>query len=829
MLPPHLFGPTNPSTGGHPKNQTHFFTLFTSGCLALLLGFWSPALQAQANPTLSPQQTIRGTIVDAASRSPLIGVNVVVDGSEPLLGTVTDIDGQFVLPKVPVGRINLNLTYLGYQSRQIPNVVVDAGRETILQLEMTEATTDLEEVVVVAYQGRAEPLNEMAMLSARSISTEEMNRLTASFNDPALITVNYPGVANTGNGSNDIIVRGNSPKYMQWRLEGVPIANPNHFADQNNVLGSTSALNTNLLATSDFYTAAFPAEYGNTLSGVYDIRLRNGNNQQLEGIIGLGLIGTDLTLEGPLKEGYDGSFLVNYRYSISGVLNELGLVEVTGEPSFQDAAFKLHLPTQKAGIFSVFGLGGYSALSFENVTLDDWDTPGHQSMSGEVFEDFDKSSYLLNTGINHSIAIDDKSYLKTSLSMAMEGIDDDLMVKTDSLAEGVPGFVSEIRKANYRLSSTYNRKFSARSSLQVGGIYTSFGQEATQLRRNTIDAPLLTQLSFDERLGNLRTFASWKYRPTEKLTLVAGLHNTNIFFTKEHTIEPRVALRWQTSSAGAVSMGYGLHSSMESVHHYFAQVEGEDGVFSQPNLDLGLLKSHHFVLGYDHQFNKNLLARVEVYYQYLYDLPVENTEGSYFATINEGAELEYRDLVNEGTGQNYGVELSLQRFFANNYYFLVNTSLYESTYKGLDGRERNTRFNGNYLFNFVAGKEFTELGRKRNRTFGVNTRFFLGGGNRIIPLLRDENGELAVDPATNNYWDYDRAFEGGLDNLMQLSLSFSYKVQRARATHELFLNLDNVSNRKGRLTEYYDTSAENNIGYNTQFGLLPNLMYRLYF
>lgn len=811
---------------GNLKNQQMLLNVLRLGALFVLsLGLGFP-LMAQSQ---APTQTVRGTVIDADSKAPLIGVNITLPDREPLIGTVTDIDGQFKLENIPVGRIQLYLTYLGYEARLIPNIVVNAGKETVLELALTEAATELEEVVVTAYKGRGEPTNEMAMISARSISTEEMSRLSASFNDPALITTNFAGVANSGTGGNDIIVRGNSPKYMQWQLEGVPITNPNHFADQNAVLGATSALNSNLLATSDFYTGAFPASYGNVLAGVYDIRLRNGNNEQFEGIVGVGLIGTDLTLEGPLKKGYDGSFLVNYRYSTSSMLNELGLVDVKGEPQFQDAAFKLHLPTKNMGIFSIFGLGGHSTFTFDNLTLEDWNTPGDDIMSGQVYEDYDKTTYLLNTGINHSIALDENSYLKSSLSFSMEGIEDNIWQKPDSLAAGTPSFVSDLRKANYRASTSYHRKLNAKNSIQAGAIYTLFGQKAEQERRYTADAPLQSVLDFDETIGNLRSFVSWKHRFNDRLTMVAGLHNTNVFFNEKHTIEPRFSANWQVSEKGALSFGYGLHSTMEGVHHYFAQIEQADGTITQPNHDLDLLKAHHLVLGYDHQFTRNLKAKVEVYYQHLYDLPVENDPDSYFSTINEEAELDYVALVNEGTGRNYGIELTLQRFFANDYYFLINTSLYESTYKALDGEERNTRFNGNYLVNVIAGKEFTKLGRKDNQTLGINARFFMGGGQRIIPLLRDANGDLAVDPANDRYWDYDKAFDRSLEDLYQITLSASYKVENKSTTHELFLNLENITGNKGKLTEYYDANEESKIGYTTQFGLLPNLMYRLYF
>jgi hypothetical protein len=774
-------------------------------------------------------QTVRGTIIDANTRQPIIGAEVIIVNSEPLKGDVTDLDGKFKITKVPLGRIDLRLAYLGYDNTLIPNIVVNSGKEVVLELMMEQAAVDMEEVVVKAFQGNGTPTNSMALISARSISTEEISRMTGSFNDPAIITANYAGVANSGTGGNDIIVRGNSPKYMQWTLEGVPITNPNHFADQNAVLGSTSTLNTNLLATSDFYMGAFPATFGNALSGVYDVKLRNGNNEKREYTFGIGLLGTDLTVEGPLKQGYRGSFLVNYRYSTSSILNDAGLVEVDGNPRFQDAAFKLNLPTQKAGTFSLFGLGGMSDFSIVNATPEDWTTPGDEIMSGLIFEDYEKASYLFNTGLNHTISFGKQGYLKSSLSYSLEGIDDDVYQKTDSLGTGVNSYTSELRKNTYRASSTYHREINPKHTLQAGVIYTLFDQFIDQRMRPAIDSPLSPLVDFDKQLGNLRSYVSWKYRMNDDISLVGGLHNTNVFFNQKHTLEPRLSARWQVNDRNTMSFGYGLHSTMESVHHYFAKIEDSAGNTTQPNKDLDLLKAHHFVLGYEHQFAPGLIGKVEAYYQHLYDLPVENNDTSYYATINEGAEIKYVDLVNEGTGRNYGIELSLQRYFSDGYYLLANTSIYESAYKTLEGITRNTRFNTNYLVNLVGGKEFTQLGKKHNKTLGINARFFMGGGQKVLPILRDAQGNAAVDTANNQYWDYAKAYENDLEDIYQITLSVSYKIARKSATHELFLNLENITNNKGKLTEYYDQNASDGIGNTTQFGLLPNMMYRVYF
>lgn len=774
-------------------------------------------------------QTVRGTVIDTDTQLPIIGASIIVVDSDPLMGSVTDADGKFRLEKIPLGRIKLQLSYLGYETTRIPNIVVNAGKETVLDLKLRESTTELQEVVVKAFQGNGKPVNPMALVGTRSISMEEMNRLATGFNDPALITSNFAGVNNSGSGGNDIIVRGNSPKYLQWRLEGMPITNPNHFADQNAVLGSTSILNSNLLATSDFYTGSFPAEFGNAISGIYDIRLRNGNNEKVEGILGVGLIGTDLSLEGPLKKDYGGSFMVNYRYSTTDILSKAGLLDVEGDPQFQDAAFKLNLPTQKMGTFSLFGIGGVSQFKLVNATPEDWDTPGDDVLSGLIYEDYDKSSALFNTGLNHTIALNPKSYLKTGLLASIEDIDDGVFQKNDSLGIRTPSFSSALRKTTYRANSTYHLKINPRNTLQTGVNYTLFDQQFDQKMRLDSDAAMTTLLDFDERIGNLRSFISWKHQVNETFTIVSGLHNNNVFFNRKHTLEPRLAAHWQMNSKAALNFGYGLHSTMESPHHYFAWIENENGNFSQPNLDLGLLKAHHFVLGYEHHFTPKLVAKVELYYQHLYNLPVENNDTSYFSTINEAAEIQYVALVNEGTGQNYGLELSLQRYFDDHYYFLLNTSIYESTYKTLEGRTRDTRFNSNYLVNIIGGREFTGLGKKGNKTIGVNAKFFMGGGKRVLPVLRDAQGNVAANPATNSYWDYNKAYENKLEDIYQITLSLNYKIERPSTTHEFFLNLENITNNKGRLTEFYDSKSPDLLGHTTQFGFLPNLMYRLYF
>lgn len=771
-------------------------------------------------------QTVRGTIIDTDSKLPLVDAEVMIFGTDPLIGTVTDVNGNFRLENIALGRITLLISYIGYEYKAIPNIVVNSGKEVVLNLNMQESAVKMVEVVVSANKKKGEALNGMSLLSARSISVEETSRYTGGMNDPAFVASSFAGVTSTS-GSSDIIVRGNSPKYMQWRLDGIEITSPYHMDDQNASYGAISAINNSLLATSDFYTSAFSPEYGDALSSVFDVKLRAGNNEVFEAALGVGLIGTDLTLEGPFKKGYAGSYLVNYRYSTVSLISDLGIIDIEGLVSYQDATFKVVLPTKKAGIFSFFGLGGLSGFSMENIGPDGITTPGSIT-NADINRDYEKDNYLGNFGINHILSVNNSSFIKTSLSFSATGINDDLF-ELDSVFNKTQKFKSRIVKSTYRGAITYSNKINAKNKIKIGAKYALFDYDYDQSMFNDDTDAMFNVTDFKNNASMLNNFISWKYKLNEDFTLVSGIHNMNVLLNNKHTIEPRIALNWKLNNTNSVHAGYGKHSTMENIHNYYTKIEQEDGSVTEPNKNLNLLKAHHLVMGYEKRFTENLVAKVELYHQYQYNLPVENIDTSYYTTINEGIDYRYVDLVNKGTGKNYGVEFTLERFFDNNYYYLINASLYDSKYKSLEGVERNTQYNGNYLVNILAGKEFENLGKKKNRTLALNGKIFFAGGKKYIPLLRDAQGNLAVDPANNKYWDYKKAYNNKIDDIFQLNISVSYKFNRLKSTHEIFLDLMNLTNNEARISEYYDESEPDKIGYMKQMFFFPNLMYRVYF
>lgn len=316
----------------HPFSfiHTHYSLLF-----CLLSFIFSLNIQAQVT------QTIRGKVLDKETKITLPGASVVLLGdSLNRRGVATDENGTFRLENVPVGRQSIRVSFIGYKEQTLSNIIVSSAKELVLTIELEESVAALKEIEITATK-KDQPINEMATVSVRAFDVEETERYAGSRGDPARMASNFAGVQGSDDSRNDIIVRGNSPLGTLWRVEGVDVPNPNHFAIAGTSGGPVSILNNKVIANSDFMTGAFPAEYGNTVSGVFDVRFRNGNNEKYEYTGQFGFLGTELTAEGPISRKNGSSFLINYRYSTLKLFESMKIkIGTSAVPNYQDGAFK---------------------------------------------------------------------------------------------------------------------------------------------------------------------------------------------------------------------------------------------------------------------------------------------------------------------------------------------------------------------------------------------------------------------------------------------------------------------------------------------------------
>ncbi|MCH2234821.1 MAG: TonB-dependent receptor [Crocinitomicaceae bacterium] len=759
------------------------------------------------------KQTLRGTIADFDTKVPIIGAKVVLVGTDPLQGAISDVNGDFKIENVDVGRVDIQITSANYKTINMPSVLVESGKEKVLNIAMVEDITTLSKVTVNAVKDKSESINKMATVSAKTFTVEETNRYAGSLNDPARMVSGFAGVTGNAEGDNDIVVRGNSPRGILWRLEGIDIPNPNHFSNNGATGGPISALNGNVLANSDFFSGAFAPEYGNALSGVFDVNLRQGNNEKREYSFSAGVIGLDATLEGPFKKGYRGSYLANYRYSSIALLDKAGILDFDGIPIYQDAAFKVMLPTKKAGNFALIGFGGMSNI---DQTYEDAD--------GNAWGKYDFGAQMGVLGLKHTYIVNPKLYLKSYISASTQfNGGEGYFIEKDSVLQ--PSERQGWRDSQYKAQVIANYKMNSKNIFQLGATYTHFEYNFfIEDDYDDEDGEMTRRVDSKGNSDMMQSFISWKYRPSNELTFVSGLHYTHFLLNDNYAVEPRLGMRWQINPRHNMSAGLGMHSRLESNTTYLYNQLQPDGSFIYPNRDLGFTKSLHSVIGYGFRVNEHLHFKTELYYQHLYNVPISTDSTSTFSAINYSSGIPGFTLVNEGTGRNYGAEFTLERFFHNDFYFLATASLYKSKYTGPDGIERDTRYDANYATNILMGKEF-KFGKKKNynKTFGINGKLSLIGGNRYTPIDLS-----ASQDAGYTVLQHDNPFSAKGDNLFFFNLGLTYRVDMKRASHSFKIDVQNLTNNQARVAEWYNGST-NTIEYDRQLSMIPNIIYTIKF
>lgn len=768
-------------------------------------------------------QTVRGKVVDIESNTVLVGANIAVLINGEIRGSNTDENGIFKLTDIPVGRRDIEISYLGYESVIIKSILVTSAKEIVLNIEMEESIKVLETVEISAENtiDKSKPLNSFAAVSARTFSVEETSRYAAASFDPARMALNFAGVSTGGSDDlfNEIVIRGNTPLGVLWRLEGIEIPNPNHFGELGSSGGAISMLSSTTLSNSDFYTGAFPAEFGNATSGVFDLNMRNGNNEKREYSFMFGALGLEFGLEGPLSKSKGSSYLINYRYSTLAVLQAAG-VNPTGDvlPTYQDLSFKFNFPNRKLGTISVFGLGGNSLAA---------NNPAQDSLEWESFSDregFQEKSKTGIIGMSHKKLLSDNSYLRTVLLRTYESKIEDEFVLDDSYHQNIYDQDESIQNTT-RISSMYHKKISAQSSIRLGGIFSIRDFKFKYYEKGALQDPLVNTFNNKSDAGLIQAFAQWKYKLNATLTLNTGLHYSRMTINGQSVLEPRASIAIKLNPRSEITISTGMHSKMEHPALYTFEGTFLDGTKVAEKNNLGFTKSIHNVLSYDVRLSPKLLVKAEVYYQHIFNVPIEPQTTSTFSYLNNFSVRDtwnIPDLVAEGKGRNIGLDLTIERFFSEGFYVLATGSIYDSKYKTKSDKYFNTRFNGNFQTNVLSGKEF-KLGKSGKNIFGVNGKFSFSGGARQTPFDLDAS-IIAQDIVVQS----DKPFEMKMGNYHRLDFGISYRINGKNSTHTIMIDVQNVYNRANPYEFEYDDEL-NEIVADRQTGLFPFFNYRVEF
>ncbi|MCD7942483.1 MAG: carboxypeptidase-like regulatory domain-containing protein [Bacteroides intestinalis] len=756
--------------------------------------------------TERPTQTVRGIVLDSKTNAPIefATVRIMNSGS---LGSTTDSLGRFRIDHVPVGRCNIQTSYVGYNANIFNEIPVTSSKEVYMEIPLDENVHSLAEVVIQPEIKKDKPLNAMAITGGRMISMEEAGRFANGFDDPARLSSAFAGVAGDV-GTSAVAIRGNSPQFTQWRLEGVEIPNPTHFADLTGLGGGfLSALSTQVIGNSDFYNGAFPAEYSNALSGIFDMQIRNGNNQKYEHTFQLGILGIDLASEGPISKKHGSSYILNYRFSTTSLAtgNDMNL-------KYQDLSFKLNFPTRKAGTFSIWGIGLIDRYKPEILDRDEWETQSDRQSGNTTF---DKAA----GGITHKYLINADTYIRSSLAAtyAKDHTEADQMTEDDKLVH-----VGDIRNSKWDIvfNSYLNKKFSSNHINRTGITITGLKYDLDyKISPNFgLDIPMEQISKGNGESCVLSAYSSSVINLSNHLTTSLGITAQYFTLNKNWTVEPRAALKWTFNPKHALALAYGLHSRRERLDYYF--VEQEVNGKTESNRYLNFSKVHHFGLTYDWNINSYMHLKVEPYYQYLFRIPVE--ENSSFSIINHQSFYLERILKNRGSGVNYGIDITLEQYMKNGFYYMITASLFKSRYKAGDHIWRNTRLDKNYLLNVLAGKEWM-VGRNKQNVLSLNGRIFFQGGDRYTPV--DEEKSLIEHDIK---FDETRAYSKKFNPSLNGDISFSYRINKRKISHEFSIKMLNVGMRTGMHFYQYNEKTHK-IEKEDGSGMIPNISYKIYF
>ncbi len=788
----------------------------------LLLVFTLNAFAGEVPKSIS--QNIRGQVIDKQSQTPLPGVNLYVEQNGKKIGTTTDFDGYYLLENVQTGRINIYFTYIGYEPVILSNIELLGSKELVLNISMLESTAKLAEVTVIAKEQKERTKNERVNVSGRSFSIEETQRFAGANNDVSRMAANFAGVQRSNDAANDIVIRGNSPFGLIWRLEGVDIPNPNHFGGLGATGGPVSMLNNNVLANSDFLTGAFPSDYGEGISGVFDLRMRNGNYDKHEFLGQIGFNGLELGAEGPINRAKKSSYLINYRYSTLGIMSAMGINFGTGTavPQYQDLNLKLNFPNKKIGNIQVFALGGISAIDF-------LDSESDEEEAGGFYSDNEDLRNRVNSGVigvSHQYFFSNNTYSKVIISL--NGIQNKTRIDTFNLDGSIisPQYGQNFIESNFQVNALINHKLNVRNVIRVGTFITRRSYNLLDSAFSYSDGGFRNIRDANGNNMLYQPYANWQWRINDKLEMNTGLHSMITPDNNQYSIEPRWGLSYSLSPNSSINFGYGLHSQLPYQLLQYRQIRQSNGSFSQPNLALDYVKSNHYVAGYQQSFGKGWNFKAEVYYQDIYNAIVDRVPNSY-SSLNSGSfNFELPDSAsNDGTGYNYGLDLTVEKFMDQGFYLLSTLSLFESKYRASDTIERNTAFNGNYVWNVVSGKEFllSKSNSNARHTLTTDAKFTLAGGQRYTPI--DPAASAAEGRAVYNEVD---AFGAQYDPYFRADLRIGYKIAGAKITQEWAIDIQNLTNQENPFGQLYN-SETNTIETTNQLGLFPMFLYRITF
>jgi hypothetical protein len=732
----------------------------------------------------NPQGSLSGQVIDADTKESLIGAAVMLTGTS--LGAVTDSEGRFTLVSIPVGGYTLRCTYIGYHPALITDVIVKPRSQSPLKIELAVSAVETREVTIspsAFAQAEREPV------AVTSLSYEEIRRHPNSAGDVSRIIMALPSVAKVNDTETALVVRGGSTLENAFYVDGIPVPNINHFPAQGASSGAMSLINIDLIEDVKFMAGGFSARYGDKMSSVTDITLREGAHDGIKGQLDFDMTGFGGGLEGSLP-GKKGSWMLAAHRSYFDLVIDLFDIEASTSPYYTDFAAKLTFDASPRHRFAFLDIAGFDV---SRIT--------RQQAIDNKEGDYGRGNWDVNTfGIGWRYLYGAKGYSETTLSHNVTSWDSEWREVTDDAILNA----AQTTEQKFTLRNDQHFLLSKRTALDAGieAIYQEadignyWGETIDPLGNPAPAVKVNRDISSPVIGGYISLRRDWLPR----LTVTTGARADYSDYTKRANISPRVQCSYRVSDKTSVSGAYGRYD--QRLPLILLSQKDEFKKLDDPYAD-------HYVVSVGHLLTENTRLTVEAYDKEYRRMPLNPLQPSLFVIdqIADGDEAQ-EQLTDNGKAWTGGVEVMVQKKLVEKVFGVISSSVFRTRYRGFDGKWRDRSYDNRWMFT-------VEGGYKPNRSWEYSLRWVYAGGAPFTPF--DQAASFAAQEGIR---DSLRVNGERLPDYHTLNVRVDRRFHFRSSDLICYVNVWNVYDRKN-IAGYFWSRVENRQRTSYQWGILP--------
>jgi hypothetical protein len=717
--------------------------------------------------------SLQGRVVNRQNNEPVPFANIVIWGTN--IGSSSDFDGNYLFAGLEPGFVEIRVSAVGFKPYVSSSIMITNARTSFLDIELEETSVELEGVVVKASIYRR---NDESPVSLQRIGISEIEKNPGGNRDISRVIQSLPGVASTPAYRNDVIVRGGGPSENTFYLDGVEIPNLNHFATQGASGGPVGIINADFIREANFYSGAFPASKGNSLSSVLDFRQIDGNSERMKYKGAIGASDLALTLDGPVSDNTTFIFSARRSY-LQFLFSAIGLPFL---PTYNDFQFKTRTRIDERNEITVLGIGAIDQFSLntglENPTADQRYILSYVPVNtqwnytnGIVYKHFRDKSY--DTWVISRNMLNNRQY-------KYRDNDEDDMKLLD--------YISQESENKFRYE--HDRRFNNGSKINVGSGF-QHSRYTNETYRAFFNNGVPGTINYNSKLHLFSWSIFGQFSQSflaDQLNLSFGLradansyssHMSNML----NQISPRIAGSYEVRNDLYANFNVGRY--YQRPPYTMLGFRLSDGTLVNKVNELKYIRADHFVGGFEWIPTSNsrltlegFLKRYENYPFSLTDSISLASKGADFGTFGDEA------VTSTASGRAYGVELLYRSRDVLGFNTILAYTLVwsdsENTIPTLTGKWVPTAWDNRHILTLTATRSFN-----KGWDFGFKWRYV--GGSPYTPWDLETSSQIqAWDAQGRGYLDYSK-----------------FNTLRLGAFHQLDVRVDKMFYLKNWTLNFY--------------------------